>query len=51
MKTLLFGGFLGSGKTTIIRAFIDSIVGHGMGTVAVIENEIGEVGIDDALLN
>jgi len=50
MKILLFGGFLGSGKTTIIRAFIDSIISGERGTVAIIENEIGEVGIDDALL-
>ena len=50
MKILLFGGFLGSGKTTIIRAFIDAVLAGEMGTVAIIENEIGEVGVDDVLL-
>ena len=50
MKILLFGGFLGSGKTTIIRAFIDAIVAGELGTIAIIENEIGEVGVDDTLL-
>ena len=50
MRILLFGGFLGSGKTTIIRAFIDAILTGELGNVAIIENEIGEVGIDDILL-
>jgi G3E family GTPase len=50
MRILLFGGFLGSGKTTIIRAFIDAIQAGGLGSIAIIENEIGEVGIDDVLL-
>jgi G3E family GTPase len=50
VKILLFGGFLGSGKTTIIRAFIDAIQTGELGTIAIIENEIGEVGIDDVLL-
>jgi G3E family GTPase len=50
MKILLFGGFLGSGKTTIIRAFIEAIQSGDHGTIAIIENEIGEVGIDDVLL-
>ena len=56
MKILLFGGFLGSGKTSIIRAFIDAIRAgqpgnaRGPGTIAIIENEIGETGIDDTLL-
>ena len=50
MKILLFGGFLGSGKTTIIRAFIDGILRAERGTIAIIENEIGEVGVDDVLL-
>ena len=50
MKILLFGGFLGSGKTTIIRAFIDGIIKEGLGDIAIIENEIGEVGVDDIIL-
>jgi G3E family GTPase len=40
-------GFLGAGKTTLIRRFLESPEGQG---TAVIVNEFGAVGIDDALL-
>jgi G3E family GTPase len=40
-------GFLGAGKTTVIRRFLDSPEGQG---TAVIVNEFGAVGIDDALV-
>jgi len=40
-------GFLGSGKTTLLNRVLTE--NHGM-RVAVIENEFGEVGIDDALV-
>ena len=40
-------GFLGAGKTTLIRRFLTSP--EGVGT-AVIVNEFGAVGIDDALV-
>jgi G3E family GTPase len=40
-------GFLGAGKTTLVRRFLDSPEGHG---TAVIVNEFGAVGLDDALL-
>jgi len=40
-------GFLGSGKTTLLNHILTSE--HGK-KLAVIENEFGEVGIDDALL-
>ena len=40
-------GFLGAGKTTLIRRFLHSPEGQG---TAVIVNEFGAVGIDDALL-
>ena len=40
-------GFLGAGKTTLIRRFLNSPEGQG---TAVIVNEFGAVGIDDALL-
>jgi G3E family GTPase len=40
-------GFLGGGKTTLIRRFLDSAQGQG---TAVIVNEFGAVGIDDALI-
>ena len=40
-------GFLGSGKTTLLNHILTAT--HGK-KIAVIENEFGEVGIDDALL-
>jgi len=40
-------GFLGAGKTTLIRRFLQSPEGRG---TAVIVNEFGAVGIDDALV-
>jgi G3E family GTPase len=40
-------GFLGAGKTTLIRRFLKSPEGAG---TAVIVNEFGAVGIDDALI-
>ncbi|MFM7501181.1 MAG: CobW family GTP-binding protein, partial [Actinomycetota bacterium] len=40
-------GFLGSGKTTLLNRILSE--NHGM-RIAVIENEFGEVGIDDALV-
>jgi G3E family GTPase len=41
-------GFLGSGKTTLLNHILKG-KDHGM-KIAVIENEFGEVGVDDALL-
>jgi len=49
MKVLAFAGFLGSGKTTIIKRCIDSILAKGE-KVAIIENEIGATSIDDKVL-
>jgi G3E family GTPase len=40
-------GFLGAGKTTMVRRFLESPEGQG---TAVIVNEFGTVGIDDALV-
>lgn len=40
-------GFLGSGKTTLLNYILNA--NHGK-RIAVIENEFGEVGIDDSLL-
>jgi G3E family GTPase len=40
-------GFLGAGKTTLVRRFLASPEGEG---TAVVINEFGSVGIDDALL-
>jgi G3E family GTPase len=43
----VISGFLGSGKTTLIRELLATPEGTG---TAIIVNEYGEVGIDDALL-
>jgi len=51
MRILLFGGFLGSGKTSIILQRASQSTAGGKDTVAIIENEIGEQGIDDKLLS
>jgi G3E family GTPase len=41
-------GFLGSGKTTLLNHILTEM--HGL-KIAVIENEFGEVGVDDLLVN
>lgn len=41
-------GFLGAGKTTLVNHILTNKA-HGM-KIAVIENEFGEVGVDDALV-
>ena len=41
-------GFLGSGKTTLLNRILTGA--HGK-KLAVIENEFGDVGIDDSLLS
>ena len=40
-------GFLGAGKTTLLRHILNAEHGY---KIAVIENEFGEVPIDDALI-
>ena len=40
-------GFLGAGKTTLVKHFLQTPDGHG---TAVLVNEFGQEGIDDALL-
>jgi G3E family GTPase len=49
MRLLLFSGFLGSGKTTIILALARRATALGLRT-CVIVNEVGEVGIDGEVL-
>ena len=41
-------GFLGAGKTTLVNHILSSKE-HGM-RIAIIENEFGEVGVDDAII-
>jgi G3E family GTPase len=54
MKILLIGGFLGSGKTSILLQLAKYLIAKerkpdGI-SVMIIENEIGDVGVDDKLL-
>ncbi|HWR40891.1 MAG TPA: GTP-binding protein [Patescibacteria group bacterium] len=51
MRILLFGGFLGSGKTTTILQVAKYLTGVCKETVAIIENEIGAAGMDDKILS
>ena len=43
----MFTGFLGAGKTTLLKRFLDTPEGQG---TAVVVNEFGATGIDDALV-
>lgn len=46
--SVLPSGFLGSGKTTLLNHILND-QSHGM-KFAVIENEFGEIGVDDKIL-
>lgn len=51
MKFLIMGGFLGSGKTSVILQLAQAILKeHQMEKIVILENEIGEIGIDDQVL-
>ncbi|MEE3328405.1 MAG: GTP-binding protein [Myxococcota bacterium] len=49
VPALVVSGFLGSGKTTLIHSLLDQAVASGI-RIALISNEIGELGVDRALL-
>ena len=49
IPALVVSGFLGSGKTTLVRHLLAEAQAHGV-RAAVISNEFGELGIDRALL-
>lgn len=54
MKILVLGGFLGSGKTSLLVKLARYVIGEDENVdgakVVILENEIGEVGVDDAIL-
>jgi len=51
MKIVIIGGFLGSGKTSVILQAAHYLVEkRGLRKVAILENEIGEIGVDDLVL-
>ena len=49
IPALVVSGFLGSGKTTLVRHLLEEAQRTGI-RVAIVSNEIGELGIDRALL-
>lgn len=49
MQVYVLGGFLGSGKTTILMRIVNDFLAHGK-KVAVIVNEIGDIGVDGTTL-
>ncbi|MDR2339891.1 MAG: GTP-binding protein [Deltaproteobacteria bacterium] len=52
MRIVLFTGFLGSGKTTVLLSLAEYLAkDEGPGKVVIIENEIGDVNVDGKLLS
>jgi cobalamin biosynthesis protein CobW len=49
VPALVVSGFLGSGKTSLVRHLLDEAQGLGL-RIAVVSNELGELGVDRALL-
>jgi G3E family GTPase len=49
IPALVLSGFLGSGKTTIVQRLLEDAKRRGL-RIALISNELGELGIDRALL-
>ena len=54
MNVIILGGFLGSGKTTTLMQFATYLVGISDPAkeykIVILENEVGEIGIDDQFL-
>ncbi len=50
MRLIIFTGFLGSGKTTLLLQAASHLASHSQ-NVTIIENEIGEIGIDGQYLD
>lgn len=54
MRIMVLGGFLGSGKTSVLLQLAAYLTerdgGIGEKQIAIIENEIGQIGIDDKIL-
>ena len=49
VPALVVSGFLGAGKTTLVRHLLEEAQAQGV-RIAVVSNEFGELGIDQALL-
>jgi G3E family GTPase len=51
MKLVILSGFPGSGKTTLLLALVRGLRERGVERIVIIENEAGEVGIDNQYLS
>ncbi|MDR2956680.1 MAG: hypothetical protein LBU61_00675 [Coriobacteriales bacterium] len=55
MNIIILGGFLGSGKTTTLlslaRYLVDNSTSDSEFKAMIIENEVGEIGIDDSFIS
>jgi G3E family GTPase len=51
MDVIIVAGFLGAGKTTLVRHMLQSGGGPRYGKIALIINEVGRIGIDGKLLS
>ena len=49
MDLYVIAGFLGSGKTSLLLPLAKAVSESGR-KMAIIENEVGDVGVDDAVL-
>ena len=49
MKLLVIAGFLGSGKTTVLLDLARRMTDRGL-SLAIVENEIGEIGVDGEVI-
>ena len=53
MQVIILGGFLGAGKTSVLLQFAKRVVAQEPGKenrIVIIENEIGDIGVDDQTL-
>ena len=51
MKTIILGGFLGSGKTSFILKLAHHMIEDlGIKNIVIIENEIGEISVDGGFM-
>lgn len=50
MQIIILSGFLGSGKTTVLLELGKYITEVRKETIAIVENEIGKIGIDDKFI-
>jgi G3E family GTPase len=50
MDILILSGFLGSGKTSLLLTLVEELSRSTDKKIAIIENEVGTVGVDNQVL-